>query len=78
MNADEMSWLLRTIDEPEAAGRFIQSRYERGRKSRRQKPFDNVKVRGDSEFPRGNVGGLSAEISAFRQSNFCSACNPGL
>ena len=31
MNADEMSWLLRTIEEPEAAERFVQARCERGR-----------------------------------------------
>jgi hypothetical protein len=31
MNADEMSWLLRTIEEPETAKRFVQAQYERGR-----------------------------------------------
>lgn len=31
-----MSWLLQTIDEPEAAARFVPTRYERGRKLRPQ------------------------------------------
>ena len=31
MNADEMSWLLRTIEEPETAKRFVQAQHERGR-----------------------------------------------
>jgi hypothetical protein len=31
MNADEMNWLLQTIEEPETAKRFVQAQYERGR-----------------------------------------------
>ena len=31
MNADEISWLLRTIEEPETAKRFVQAQHERGR-----------------------------------------------
>jgi hypothetical protein len=33
MNADEMSWLLQTIEEPQTAKRFVQAQYERGRVS---------------------------------------------
>lgn len=33
MHAGEMSWLLRTIEEPETAKRFVQVQYERGRVS---------------------------------------------
>jgi hypothetical protein len=33
MNADEMNWLLRTIEGPRAAKRFVQAQYERGRVS---------------------------------------------
>jgi hypothetical protein len=31
MNADEMNWLLHTIEEPETARRFVQAQYERAR-----------------------------------------------
>jgi hypothetical protein len=31
MNADEMNWLLQTIEEPETARRFVQAQYELGR-----------------------------------------------
>jgi hypothetical protein len=31
MNADEMNWLLQTIEEPETAKRFVQTQYELGR-----------------------------------------------
>jgi hypothetical protein len=31
MNADEMNWLLQTIEEPETARRFVQAQYERAR-----------------------------------------------
>jgi hypothetical protein len=31
MNADEMNWLLQTIEEPETAKRFVQAQYELGR-----------------------------------------------
>lgn len=31
MDADEMNWLLQTIEEPETAGRFVQAQYELGR-----------------------------------------------
>ena len=31
MNADEVSWLLRTIEDPETATRFVHAQYERGR-----------------------------------------------
>jgi hypothetical protein len=29
MNADEMNWLLQTIEEPETVRRFVQAQYER-------------------------------------------------
>ena len=31
MNADEMNWLLQTIEKPETAKRFVQAQYELGR-----------------------------------------------
>jgi hypothetical protein len=31
MNADEMNWLLQTIEESETAKRFVQAQYERAR-----------------------------------------------
>ena len=31
MNADDLRWLLQTIEEPEAAERFVLAQYERGR-----------------------------------------------
>ena len=31
MNADEMNWLLQTIEEPETAKRFVQAQYGLGR-----------------------------------------------
>lgn len=31
MNADEMNWLLQTIEEPETAKRFVEAQYERAR-----------------------------------------------
>lgn len=31
MNADEMSWLLRRIEDPKTAKRFVQAHCERGR-----------------------------------------------
>ena len=31
MNADEMNWLLQTIERPETAKRFVKAQYERGR-----------------------------------------------
>ena len=31
MNADEMNWLLQTIEEPETTKRFVQAQYELGR-----------------------------------------------
>jgi len=31
MNSDEMNWLLQTIETPEAAKRFVQAQYRRGR-----------------------------------------------
>jgi hypothetical protein len=31
MNADEMNWLLQTIEEPDTARRFVQAQYERAR-----------------------------------------------
>ena len=31
MNADEMNWLLQTIEEPATAKRFVQAQYELGR-----------------------------------------------
>jgi hypothetical protein len=31
MNADEMNWLLQTIEEPETAKRFVQAQYKLGR-----------------------------------------------
>jgi hypothetical protein len=31
MNADEMNWLLQTIESPETAKRFVRVQYERGR-----------------------------------------------
>lgn len=31
MNADEMNWLLRTIEDPRSAKRFARAQYQRGR-----------------------------------------------
>lgn len=31
MNTNEMNWLLQTIEEPEAAKRFVLAQYKRGR-----------------------------------------------
>ena len=31
MNTDEMNWLLRTIEDPEKAKRFVQAQHQRGR-----------------------------------------------
>jgi hypothetical protein len=31
MNADDMRWLLQTIEDPETAERFVVAQYERGR-----------------------------------------------
>jgi hypothetical protein len=31
MNADEMNWLLQTIEGPETAKRFVRAQYERAR-----------------------------------------------
>ena len=31
MNADEMNWLLQTIEEPETARLFVRAQYERAR-----------------------------------------------
>ena len=31
MNADEMNWLLRTIEDPATAKRFVQAQYQRER-----------------------------------------------
>jgi hypothetical protein len=52
MNADEMNWLLQTIDEPETAKRFVQAQYELGRISyhlivdlARQQNWDYLPVR---------------------------------
>ena len=50
MNADEMSWLLRTIEEPETAKRFVQAQYERGRISG-QVVADLALERGWTEYP---------------------------
>lgn len=35
MDADELRWLLRTIEEPQTARRFVLAQYERGRISLR-------------------------------------------
>jgi hypothetical protein len=53
MNADEMNWLLQTIEEPETARRFVQAQYELGRipyqlvvdLARRQSWIDYLPVR---------------------------------
>ena len=50
MNADEMSWLLRTIEEPETAKRFVQAQYERGRISY-QVLADLAREHGWTEYP---------------------------
>jgi len=50
MNADEMNWLLQTIEEPEAAKRFVQAQYELGRVSY-QLIVDLARQRGWTEYP---------------------------
>jgi hypothetical protein len=50
MNADEMNWLLQTIEEPETAKRFVQSQYELGRVSY-QLIVDLARQRGWTDYP---------------------------
>ena len=50
MNADEMNWLLQTIEEPETARRFVQAQYEFGRISY-QLVVDLVRQRGWTDYP---------------------------
>jgi LPS sulfotransferase NodH len=57
MNTDEMSWLLRTIEEPETAKRFAQAQYERGRISY-QVIADLARDHGWTEYPA--LQGLTA------------------
>lgn len=39
-----MSWVLQTIDESEAAARFVPTRYDQGRKFRSQHAFEGRKT----------------------------------
>jgi hypothetical protein len=50
MNADEMNWLLQTIEDPEAAKRFVQAQYELGRISY-QLVVDLARQRGWTDYP---------------------------
>jgi hypothetical protein len=50
MNADEMNWLLQTIQEPETAKRFVQAQYELGRIPY-QLVVDLARQRGWTDYP---------------------------
>ena len=50
MNADEMNWLLQTIEEPETAKRFVQAQYELGRIPY-QLVVDLARQRGWTDYP---------------------------
>jgi hypothetical protein len=50
MNADEMTWLLQTIEDPETAKRFVQAQYERGRISN-QVVADLAREHGLTDYP---------------------------
>jgi len=54
MNADEMNWLLQTIEEPETAKRFVQAQYERGRIPY-QLVVDLARQRGWTDYLLGRV-----------------------
>ena len=50
MNADEMNWLLQTIEEPETAKGFVQAQYELGRIPY-QLVVDLARQRGWTDYP---------------------------
>jgi hypothetical protein len=50
MNADEMNWLLQTIEEPDTAKRFVQAQYELGRISY-QLVVDLARQRDWTDYP---------------------------
>ena len=50
MNADEMNWLLQTIEEPETAKRFVQAQYQLGRIPY-QLVVDLARQRGWTDYP---------------------------
>ena len=50
MNADEMNWLMQTIEEPETAKRFVQAQYELGRISY-QLVVDLARQRDWTDYP---------------------------
>jgi hypothetical protein len=50
MNADEMNWLLQTIEEPDTAKRFVQAQYELGRISY-QLVVDLARQRDWADYP---------------------------
>src|ERR1700746_2592198 len=54
MNADEMNWLLQTIEEPETAKRFVQAQYELGRIPY-QLIVDLARERGWTDYPQVRV-----------------------
>jgi hypothetical protein len=54
MNADEMNWLLQTIEEPETAKRFVQAQYEHGRVSYRV-VADLAREHGWTDYPAVQV-----------------------
>lgn len=60
MNADEMNWLLQTIEDPETAKRFVQAQYKRGRISydlmaSLALPSGNSAVHRDEPEPRAKL-----------------------
>ena len=50
MNADEMNWLLQTIEEPDTAKRFVRAQYELGRISY-QLVVDLARQRDWTDYP---------------------------
>jgi len=50
MNADEMNWLLQTIEEPDTAKRFVQAQYGLGRISY-QLVVDLARQRDWTDYP---------------------------
>ena len=54
MNADEMNWLLQTIEEPDTAKRFVRAQYELGRISY-QLVVDLARQRDWTDYPRVRV-----------------------
>jgi hypothetical protein len=64
MNADEMNWLLQTIEEPQTAKRFVHAQYEHRRVSSRV-VADLAREHGWTDYPEIQVVAATAVSMAY-------------